>query len=228
VPAAGSGDRLGPGDPKALRPLAGRSLLFHAVARLRTAEAVGPIVVAVPAGSQERVSAELADLAVVAVAGGATRQESVLAALRALPPEVDIVLVHDAARPLAPVSLINAVAAAVIAGAPAVVPGLPVDDTVKRVGPTGLVLETPQRETLRAIQTPQGFKRSVLERAHVLASQPAGSAITDDAGLVELLGEPVLVIPGAVDAFKITRPEDLARAEATLAAKGAVPSEPAV
>jgi 2-C-methyl-D-erythritol 4-phosphate cytidylyltransferase len=221
VPAAGSGDRLGPGDPKALRPLGGRSLLFHAVARLRAAQSVGPIVVAVPAGSQDRVAAELAGLAVTAVAGGATRQESVLAALRALPSEVDVVLVHDAARPLAPVSLINAITAAVLAGAPAVVPGLPVHDTVKRVGPTGLVLETPPRETLRAIQTPQGFQRSVLERAHVLAGQPGGAGVTDDAGLVELLGEPVLVIPGAVNAFKITRPEDLA-------GESSVSAEPAV
>jgi 2-C-methyl-D-erythritol 4-phosphate cytidylyltransferase len=203
-------------------------LLFHAVKRLRAAEGVGPIVVAVPAGSQDRVAADLAALAVTAVAGGATRQESVLAALRALPPEVDVVLVHDAARPLAPVSLINAVAAAVIAGAPAVVPGLPVDDTVKRVGPTGLVLETPPRETLRAIQTPQGFQRAVLERAHVLAGQPAGAGVTDDAGLVELLGERVLVIPGAVNAFKITRPEDLARAEAVLAGERSDSVEPAI
>lgn len=225
MPAAGSGDRLGPGDPKALRPLAGRSLLFHAVQRLRAAESVGPIVVAVPPGWQERISAELE---VIAVAGGTTRQESVLAALQVLPAEVDVVLVHDAARPLAPVSLINAVAAAVMAGAPAVVPGLPVDDTVKRVGPTGLVLETPPRETLRAIQTPQGFTRSVLERAHVLAGEPAGAGVTDDAGLVELLGEPVLVIPGAVNAFKITRPEDLARAEAILAVERGISAEPAI
>jgi 2-C-methyl-D-erythritol 4-phosphate cytidylyltransferase len=194
-------------------------LLFHAVARLRAAEAVGPIVVAVPVGTQDRVAAELAELAAIAVVGGGTRQESVLAALRAVPPECDVVLVHDAARPLAPVSLINALAAAVMEGAPAVVPGLPVDDTVKRVGPTGLVLETPPRETLRAIQTPQGFRRSVLERAHGLGATPgtgSSGTITDDAGLVELLGEPVLVIPGAVNAFKITRPEDLARAEAIL------------
>ncbi len=169
-------------------------------------------MVAVPAGCEDEIAQELS---VVTVTGGATRQESVRAALDVLPPEVDVVLVHDAARPLAPVALIEAVAAAVLGGAPAVVPGVAVDDTVKRVGADGIVHETPPRETLRAIQTPQGFRRSVLERAH--AQQ--GASITDDAGLVELLGEPVLVIPGAADAFKITRPDDFARAEALLAAQ---------
>jgi 2-C-methyl-D-erythritol 4-phosphate cytidylyltransferase len=212
VPAAGSGVRLGPGDPKALRLLAGRSLLFHAVARLRAATSVGAVVVAVPAGCELQIAQELS---VVTVTGGATRQESVRAALDVLAADVDAVLVHDAARPLAPVWLIEAVAAAVLGGAPAVVPGVPVDDTVKSVGADGIVHETPPRETLRAIQTPQGFRRSVLERAHALK----GASITDDAGLVELLGEPVLVIPGAADAFKITRPDDLARAEALLAAQ---------
>jgi 2-C-methyl-D-erythritol 4-phosphate cytidylyltransferase len=187
-------------------------LLFHAVERLRAAAIVDLIVVAVPAGCEESVAAELS---VLTVTGGATRQDSVRAALMALPPETDIVLVHDAARPLAPVELIEAVAAAVRAGAPAVVPGLPVDDTVKRIDSHGQVVETPPRRFLRAIQTPQGFTRELLERAHQLQAPEA----TDDAGLVELLGEPVLVIPGSPDAFKIPRPEDLARAEARLAAQ---------
>jgi 2-C-methyl-D-erythritol 4-phosphate cytidylyltransferase len=203
-------------------------LLFHTVARLRAAEGMTSIVLAVPAGREAAVADEFADLAVTTVAGGATRQESVLAALRCLPPEVDTVLVHDAARPLAPVTLIDAVARAVRGGAPAVVPGLPVTDTVKRVDPRGLVVETPPREHLRAIQTPQGFARAVLERAHALPASalPASGAVTDDAGLVELLGEPVLVIPGHPDAFKITHPDDLVRAEAllTTSAVAEVPS----
>jgi 2-C-methyl-D-erythritol 4-phosphate cytidylyltransferase len=216
VPAAGSGVRLGPGDPKALRLLAGRSLLFHAVSRLNAAACVQTVIVAVPPGAERQIADELS---VITVAGGATRQDSVRAALSVLADDVDIVLVHDAARPLAPVSLIEAVAEAVRAGAPAVVPGIPVDDTVKRVDAEGVVVETPARESLRAIQTPQGFRRSVLERAH--AQQPGATLITDDAGLVELLGEPVLVIPGAAEAFKITRPDDLARAEGLLAAEAA-------
>jgi 2-C-methyl-D-erythritol 4-phosphate cytidylyltransferase len=220
VPAAGSGVRLGPGDPKALRLLAGRSLLFHAVSRLRAAASVETVIVAVPPGSERQIADELS---VIAVAGGATRQDSVRAALTALPAAVDVVLVHDAARPLAPVALIDAVADAVRAGAPAVGPGIPVDDTVKRVDGAGHVVETPARESLRAIQTPQGFRRTVLERAH---AQRVTRGITDDAGLVELLGEPVLVIPGAADAFKITRPDDLARAEGLLAAQTAAGRAP--
>jgi 2-C-methyl-D-erythritol 4-phosphate cytidylyltransferase len=190
-------------------------LLFHAVDRLRAVPVIDSIIVAVPPGCERQVADELG---VVTVSGGTTRQESVRAAMHALAAEVDVVLVHDAARPLAPIRLIEDVAAAVLAGAPAVVPGLPVTDTVKRIDSEGVVLETPPRESLRAIQTPQGFRRAVLERAHNTATATA-AAITDDAGLVELLGEPVLVIAGHVDAFKITRPEDFARAEAVLAAQ---------
>lgn len=212
VPAAGRGERLGAGAPKALRTLAGRTLLDHAVERLRRAERVDLVVVAVPAGEADRLAEELS---VTAVTGGADRQESVAAALAALPAEVDVVLVHDAARPLVPPALVDAVADAVLAGAPAVVPGLPVTDTIKRVDDDGHVLETPARASLRAIQTPQGFRRDVLERAH--REVPPGTPVTDDAGLVELLGVPVLVVPGAEDAFKVTRPADLGRAEALLA-----------
>lgn len=215
VPAGGRGERLGAGAPKALRTLGGRTLLAHAVERLLSAEQVALVVVAVPAGEQDRIARELP---VLAVPGGADRQQSVAAALAALPPEVDVVLVHDAARPLVPPALVDAVAAAVLAGAPAVVPGLPVADTIKRVDADGRVLETPPRGALRAVQTPQGFRRDVLERAHREA--PPGTAVTDDAGLVELLGVPVLVVPGAEDAFKVTRPADLGRAEALLAAGG--------
>lgn len=214
VPAAGRGERLGGGAPKALRTLGGRTLLAHAVERLRQARHVDLVAVAVPHGEQARVARELS---VLAVPGGADRRQSVAAALAALPPEVDIVLVHDAARPLAPPSLVDAVAGAVLDGAPAVVPGLPVADTIKRVDERGLVIETPERGSLRAIQTPQGFRRELLERAHRLAAD--GFAATDDAGLIEHLGEPVLVIPGHEDAFKVTRPADLGRAEALLGAQ---------
>jgi 2-C-methyl-D-erythritol 4-phosphate cytidylyltransferase len=214
VPAAGRGERLGPGDPKALRLLAGRTLLAHSVSRLLASTSVELVVVAVPAGTEDRVARELR---VTAVAGGADRRDSVAAALAALPATVDVVLVHDAARPLVPPGLVDRVAAAVLAGAPAVVPGLPVADTVKRVDASGLVLVTPPRAALRAIQTPQGFRRDVLERAHRSAAG-AEAAVTDDAGLVELLGEPVLVVPGAPEAFKVTHLADLERAEAMLAA----------
>jgi 2-C-methyl-D-erythritol 4-phosphate cytidylyltransferase len=110
------------------------------------------------------------------------------------------------------------------------VPGLPVSDTIKRVDESGRVVDTPVRTSLRAIQTPQGFRRDLLERAHREHGAAAGServAVTDDAGLVELLGEPVLVIPGHEDAFKVTRPADLGRAEALLALASAAAPAPA-
>ena len=120
---------------------------------------------------------------------------------------------HDAARPLVPVELVDAVAAAIRAGAGAVIPALPVADTVKEVD-GGLVVGTPDRSRLVAVQTPQGFARDVLEKAHAAA---AGGDATDDAGLVERLGIPVRTVPGSEEAFKVTRPVDLLLAEAILA-----------
>jgi 2-C-methyl-D-erythritol 4-phosphate cytidylyltransferase len=229
VPAAGRGERLGPGSPKALRPLGGVPLLVHAVRALARARSVDLVVVAAPPDDVDGVVSLLRDQVVGAevrvVAGGATRQESVGLALRQLPEDADVVLVHDAARPLVPPDLVDAVAAAVRAGADAVVPGVPVADTVKRV-PTGdnLVLETLDRGELRAIQTPQGFRRTVLEAAHEAAHEAAATRsadATDDAGLVERIGGAVRVVPGAEEAFKVTRPLDLVLAEAVLARRRA-------
>src|SRR5689334_11418452 len=158
VPAAGAGVRLGPGAPKALRLLAGEPLLVHAVRRVAAAPSVRSIVVAAPADAVETVRRLLAPVAAITVVpGGAERQDSVAAALAAVPGDVDIVLVHDAARALAPPELVEAVAAAVRAGRPAVIPVLPVADTVKEVGSDGLVLGTVDRSALRIVQTPQGF-----------------------------------------------------------------------
>jgi 2-C-methyl-D-erythritol 4-phosphate cytidylyltransferase len=219
VPAAGRGERLGAGAPKALRTIGGEPIVVHAVRGLRAAELVDLVVVAAPAADVAAMAELLTEpgarVPVDVVAGGADRQESVALALAALPPDVDIVLVHDAARPLTPATLINSVVAAVRGGAVAVVPGLPVSDTVKRVrldGGVEVVAETVARADLRAIQTPQGFDRTVLEKAHAAASSPA----TDDAGIVEALGYDVLVVPGSADAFKITEPRDLLVAEAVL------------
>ncbi|MCU0265371.1 MAG: 2-C-methyl-D-erythritol 4-phosphate cytidylyltransferase [Actinomycetia bacterium] len=224
VPAAGRGERLGAGAPKALRTLGGVPLLVHAVRALAAARAVGLVVVAAPPEDVAQVRALLDDhevaAEVVVVAGGATRQESVRRALAALTPDVDVVLVHDAARPLVPVELVDRVAAAVRHGAPAVVPGLPVADTVKRVAPVDgseQVVETLDRSALRAVQTPQGFRRDVLEAAHAAATDDA----TDDAGLVERAGGSVTVVPGSEEAFKVTRPLDLLLAEAVLARRRA-------
>lgn len=234
MPAAGRGERLGPGAPKALRDLGGVPLLVHAVRALIRSRAVGLVVVAAPADGVAEVAALLdghglegKDIRVVA--GGETRQESVRLGLAAIPPEVGIVLVHDAARPLVPVEVVDAVAAAVRAGAEAVVPAVPLADTVKRVEPTRggpePVLDTPDRSTLRAVQTPQGFRRETLDEVHAKAlTEEAGGAlppVTDDAGLVERFGGRVVVVPGHEEAFKVTRPLDLVLAEAVLARRRA-------
>jgi 2-C-methyl-D-erythritol 4-phosphate cytidylyltransferase len=213
VPAAGRGERLGAGVPKALLPLAGQPLLVHAVRGALSSRVVDVVVVAAPADRVAEVrgllAAEVAELRVVS--GGDDRRESVARALAELPPEVDTVLVHDAARCLTPPAVFAAVAAALAGGAAAVVPAVPVADTVKQVA-HGVVVGTPDRDTLRAVQTPQGFRRDVLERAH--ATEPG--AATDDAGLVERLGFEVRVVAGHEEAFKITRSLDLVLAEAIL------------
>ena len=233
VPAAGRGERLGPGQPKALRTLGGVPMLVHAVRALSRARLVDLVVVAAPADGVAEVKALLGmhDLTaqVSVVAGGAERQDSVALALQALPDDVTAVLVHDAARPLVPSELVDAIAAAVLAGHCAVVPGLPIADTVKRVGvgegSFEPVTETIPRSDLRSIQTPQGFDRDVLAQAHAAAREAAtkGETVlaTDDACLVERLGLPVVVVPGSTEAFKITRPVDLILAEAVLAERRA-------
>lgn len=226
VPAAGRGERLGRGIPKALCEVGGVPMLTLAVRALAAARLVDVVVVAAPpddvAAVRRLLDAERLDAAVVVVAGGAARQDSVLRGLQMLPDDVDVVLVHDAARPLVPVGLVDAVADAVRRGAPAVVPGLPVVDTVKRVRPDGTVAATVDRAALVAVQTPQGFRRDVLAAAHRAAIDAAADRpgpATDDAGLVERLGLPVVVVPGSDEAFKVTRPLDLALAETLLAAR---------
>jgi 2-C-methyl-D-erythritol 4-phosphate cytidylyltransferase len=213
VAAAGLGTRLGGGQPKAFRMLGGAPLLVHAIGALRASSYVEQVVVAVPRELLPEVASTLGP-GVTAVAGGASRQESVAAALSVLPASVTAVLVHDAARPLVPVAVVDAVARAVLAGAPAVIPVLPVVDTLKRVREDGAVAATVSRADLRAVQTPQGFSREVLERAHKAA---AGDSATDDAGLVERLGVTIITVPGSPEALKITTPFDLIVAEAILA-----------
>ncbi|MFI5493290.1 2-C-methyl-D-erythritol 4-phosphate cytidylyltransferase [Actinoplanes sp. NPDC051859] len=217
VPAAGSGLRLGPGAPKALRPLADEPLLVHAVRRVAAAPSVRMIVVAAPATEVAAVRALLDPVApVVVVPGGAERQDSVAAMLAAVPADIDIVLVHDAARALTPPDLVESVAAAVRSGHPAVIPVLPVVDTIKEVGPGDTVLGTVDRSVLRSVQTPQGFRHDTLAEAHRALQDVGGTGHTDDAGLVEKAGTPVVCVPGSELAMKITRPLDLVIAEALL------------
>jgi 2-C-methyl-D-erythritol 4-phosphate cytidylyltransferase len=218
VPAAGGGERLGAGVPKALCRLRGEPLVAHAVRTLVAAGAESIVIAAAPT-MVLRVGRLLrpvtGDLPVVVVAGGASRRESVAACLAELPDDADAVLVHDAARPLVPPVVVERVLAALRAGADAVVPVVPVDDTVKEVA-EGRVVRTVDRVALRAVQTPQGFRREVLVRAH---AGWRGAEPTDDAAMVEALGLPVSVVEGSRESFKITRPLDLALAEAVLATR---------
>lgn len=205
VVAAGRGERLGESVPKAFVEVAGRTLLARSLDALRAA-GVEHLVAVVPP--------ELVDDAadgVVVVAGGATRQESVAAGLAALAPQVRTVLVHDAARALVPAEVVARVVAALRTGHRAVVPGLPVADTLRHLehGPL-------DRRGVVAVQTPQGFARDDLERAHAAS---AGVDATDDAGLVEALGVAVHVVAGHPEAFKVTRPLDLLLAEAVVRAR---------
>lgn len=216
VPAAGRGERLGPGAPKALRTLAGLPILVHAVRALASARSIDLVVVAAPEDGVDEARSMLAGIdteaEIVIVAGGETRQGSVARALLALPSDVDVVLVHDAARPLVPPDVVDRVAAAVRSGHEAVIPTLGVVDTIKEVD-DGLVVGTLDRSRLHAVQTPQGFARAILQRAHAASE---GNDATDDAGLVERMGVPVHVVAGDEEAFKITRPLDLVLAEAIL------------
>ncbi|MFD3513551.1 2-C-methyl-D-erythritol 4-phosphate cytidylyltransferase [Streptomyces sp. NPDC058657] len=233
IPAAGRGIRLGPGAPKALRTLSGTPMLVHAVRAMAASRYVSLVVVVAPSDGAGEVKAMLDEYehalpertGFLVVPGGATRQESVRLGLDVLPDDITAVLVHDAARPLVPVDTVDAVIEAVRGGAPAVVPALPLSDTVKQVEPrTGgapePVVATPERALLRAVQTPQGFDRATLVQAH--ETVPAqGEGATDCAGMVERMGVPVVVVPGHEEAFKVTRPLDLVLAEAVLARRRA-------
>jgi len=216
VPAAGRGERLGPGAPKALRTLAGQPMLLHAVRALAAARSIDLVVVAAPEDGVDEARSILAGLdteaEIVIVSGGETRQDSVARALLALPADVDVVLVHDAARPLVPPDVVDRVSAAVRGGHDAVIPTLGVVDTIKEVD-DGVVVGTLDRSRVHAVQTPQGFARAVLQRAHATSE---GSDATDDAGLVERMGVVVHTVAGDEEAFKITRPLDLVLAEAIL------------
>ena len=217
--AAGSGSRLGCEVPKALVELSGRPLVWWAARGLR-AGGVGTIVVTAPAASLDEFRAGIADIGGVEVVAGSdrSRQASVALGLAALGQrnEGDVVLVHDAARPLTPAQVTARVIDAVRAGAGAVIPVLPVTDTLKSVDASGVVTGTPRRADMVAVQTPQGFRWDVLTRAHEAgASLGADEAVaaTDDAGLVEAIGTVVHTVAGDERSLKVTRPLDLSLAQ---------------
>ena len=220
--AAGSGSRLAPaleGRAKQFLLWEGAPLYWRSARVLAQSGAVGGVVFVFPPAALGAETERLADLVArddpgipwLAVAGGAERQDSVRLGLAAVPERVRHVLIHDAARPFLSASLVRRVCAALAAGAPAVIPGLPVTDTIKQVDAAApdLVARTPARHLLRAVQTPQGFDAARLRAAHAGAAAGATPA-TDDAALMEAMGEPVRIIPGEADNVKITNPEDLA------------------
>lgn len=213
VPAAGSGVRLGAGVPKAFVELAGVPMLVRAVDGLLASDVVDHVVVVVPPEQVDGAAALLPGRPVTVVPGGADRTASVAAGLAATGPDAEVVLVHDAARPLTPAAVVGRVVDAVRAGAPAVIPVLPVSDTVKQVDADGVVMSTVDRSALRAVQTPQGFRAGDLRRAYAGTPDPR----TDDAGLVEAIGDPVATVAGDPLAFKVTTAWDLRIAQLLLA-----------
>jgi 2-C-methyl-D-erythritol 4-phosphate cytidylyltransferase len=217
VPAAGSGERLGAGRPKALVAIAGKAMVARAVEGLLTCGVVDDVVVVAPAEHLDEMRAAVRR-SVRVVVGGDDRVASVALGL-AVVGDAEVVLVHDAARCLCPAEVVRAVVAAVREGHGAVIPASPVADTVRRVDPEGRVVGPVDRTGLLAVQTPQGFAPGLLRRAHAAAvGSSAAARATDDAGLVEEIGGEVVTVPGDPRAFKITTPLDLAMAEALLGA----------
>ncbi|ALO65182.1 2-C-methyl-D-erythritol 4-phosphate cytidylyltransferase [Arthrobacter alpinus] len=236
IVAAGSGQRLGYGVPKARVPLAGQPMVLLAIRGVIKAGVAAQICVAIPPDDPQLLTicqtaaAETQAKGIVfsVVEGGAERSDSVAAALASIAEGVTTIMIHDAARPLTPSGVFNRVAAALRDGAKAVIPALAVVDTIKTVAPATLpatgagvekVVGTPARSVLRAVQTPQGFRLDTLRQAHAHAltlSDDQLAGITDDAMLVEALGEDVFVVQGSTHSLKITSPTDLLVAEALL------------
>ena len=204
IAGAGSGHRLGADLPKALVKLLDKTLVEHAVNSLTPVAQL--IVVTAPAGFEDQFKTILGDQVTV-ITGGVLRSDSIRIALDVIGSEYEFVLVHDAARAIASTQLAKDVLAQLEKGEQAVIPALDVVDTIKEIDVNGYVRNTPERANLRAVQTPQGFSKSVLAHAH----QSAEDA-TDDAALVEAIGVKVKVISGEERALKITNKSDLARA----------------
>jgi 2-C-methyl-D-erythritol 4-phosphate cytidylyltransferase len=214
IPAAGSGVRLGADIPKAFLELGGLSLLTRSALAMSTVADI--LIIAAPVDGLDEASAQVAqvDAEIHIVAGGEHRQESVANALRMVPEDVSIVLVHDAARPLVPIEVTQNVVAAIRGGAKAAIPVLPLVDTIKRVNNNGIAIETVDRNQLRRVQTPQGFDRTTLD----LAYRNPEVVATDDAGLMDALGIPVVTVAGDERSLKITTMADVQHALSLLEA----------
>ena len=208
--AAGRGERLGLHHPKAFAKLGEDPLLAEPLRRLEESAWIDGIVVVAPPDWEEPAILLAEELGCgkvnACVAGGATRTDSVRAGLAEVPPDALVVLVHDAARPLITDEVIERVLAPLSEGWDGVVPGIPVSDTLKRVGPDGAVEETVSRDSLYAVQTPQAFAAAVFRRAAA-----GGAEATDCAGLVEAAGGRVKVVDGDPRLLKVTTTDDLAK-----------------
>jgi 2-C-methyl-D-erythritol 4-phosphate cytidylyltransferase len=208
--AAGRGERLGLDHPKAFAKLGEDPLLAEPLRRLEDSDWIDGIVVVAPPGWEEPAILLAEELgcgkANACVAGGATRTDSVRAGLAEVPATALVVLVHDVARPLVSDAVIERVLAPLSEGWDGAVPGIPVSDTLKRVGRDGAVEETVARDSLYAVQTPQAFVAEVLRRAAA-----GGAEATDCAGLVEAAGGRVKVVEGDPRLLKVTTADDLAK-----------------
>jgi len=221
--AAGSSSRMGDRD-KIYAPLAGRPLVYYGLALFEECEEVDAVVAVAAPGAEKKLRRLASDYDFekvrAVVAGGAARRDSAaagLAAAAALASPDAAVLIHDAARPLATRALVRRLLAA-LATADGAVPAVALVDTLKRIGDDGAVESTPAREALRAAQTPQAFKLAAVADAYRAAARERWD-VTDDAAALELAGGRVVSVEGERDNFKITFPEDLARAEAVLSHK---------
>jgi len=213
--AAGRGERAGGGEPKQFRTIGGVPMLLRALRPFTSHPDVAQVVVALPPESVMSPPTWLAALAspsLLLVPGGESRSASVARALSALAASATVVLVHDAARPFVSRETIDSVIGTVRAGECAVA-AIPVSDTLKQASPGLVVTGTVPREGLWRAQTPQGFPRAVLDRAHAAGMEPA----TDDATLVEALGQVVRIVPDTSANMKVTTPEDFLVAEAIAA-----------
>lgn len=220
IPAAGSGRRMGRVVEKQFLPLGGKTLLAHTLSRFEAAPSIDRVVVIVPPGREQFcrqaiIGPEGYTKVTHVIAGAETRQRSVMAGFRCLDDDIEVVVVHDGARPFVTPALIEAsIAAALRVGC--AIAAIPESDTLKRVARTGMVMETLDRQHLWRAQTPQAFQRQLLRDALSYAEQHELD-VTDEAALVEALSRPVQIIPGSTWNFKVTSPDDLQLAELILA-----------
>ncbi|MDU7505777.1 MAG: 2-C-methyl-D-erythritol 4-phosphate cytidylyltransferase [Clostridia bacterium] len=214
--AAGTGKRMGASGNKLFLPLAGQPVLSLTLRHAARVLPGAPMMLVCRSGEEELarqavVTAGLDEASVIITEGGPERQDSVRLALAAMPSAWDQVLIHDGARPILREELVQRLTGGLLQ-APAVVPALPVTDTVKRVDGQGYILETVPRADLRRVQTPQAFEVSLLRQCHARAV-PEGQEVTDDAALLEAYGERVLTVAGDPYNIKVTVPTDLPLAD---------------